>query len=151
MKKFLGLGLVMLVFASCSDDDSSSNNNNQNPDPDPSTIDINHLEKKWYPVSTIANGITIPYDDHEECGYDYVEFADGGVFKEGDIWDCELWEDVGTYTVDGNDITTNIDGYIEEVTITKLTATEFVVEGHVPAEDGFPAMDVTLNFVSSME
>lgn len=150
MKKFLGLGLVMLLFASCSDDDSSSNNN-QNPDPNPSTIDMNHLEKKWYPVSSVINGVTIPYDDHEECGYDYVEFADGNVFREVDIWDCEVVEDTGSYVINGNTITTTVHGFEEEVTVTKLTATEFVVEMHVPAEDGLPEMDVTAKFVSSME
>ena len=143
MKKLLGLGFAMLVLASCSGDDDSSSTGG---------VNMDHLVKKWYPVSTTINGHTIPYDDHEECGNDYIEFTEGGVFKEVDIWDCEAWEDTGTYVVDGNTITTTVDGDVEVAKVKSLSATKLVVETDVPADEEFgtPAMTVRLTLQSSL-
>ncbi|MGQ2983254.1 lipocalin family protein [Flavobacterium sp.] len=142
MKKLIGLSLALALFASCSDDDSSSS----------SSVNMDHLTKKWYPVTTTINGVDIPYDDHEECGNDYIEFIEGGVFKEVDVWDCEPMTDTGTYTVANKTITTVVDGYTEVATIKSLSSTKLVVTTEVEAdpEFGTPAMTVKLTLKSSL-
>lgn len=119
MKKVIGLGLAMALFASCSDDDSSS------------SVNMNNLEGKWYYVSTNANGETEPYDDHEPCGKDYIEFADG-ILTDVDVWDCDgntpVTEEYSmAYTVSGNKITASAGGETQTVTVKKLTSSELKI------------------------
>jgi Lipocalin-like domain len=118
MKKLLGLALMAGLFASCSDDDSAS-----------TSVNMDLLFRKWYPTTWVVNGQSMPYDDHEECGNDYLEFMSGGTAKFVDVWDCEEYVDEGTYTVDGNVITTNLDEFgNESVEVKKLTSTDLVIE-----------------------
>jgi len=117
MKKLLGLALVASLFASCSDDDSAS-----------TSVNLDLLVKKWYPTSYVLNGQTIAYDDHEECGNDFLEFYDNGTARFVDIWDCEEVIDNGTYTVSGNTITSDLGNGPETVNVITLTATDLVIE-----------------------
>lgn len=138
MKKLIGLGLALALFASCSDDDSGS------------SVSMNQLQKKWYPTKTTINGVDFPYDDHEDCGNDYIEFVEGGVFKEVDVWDCDVLTDTGTYTVEGKKITTVVDGYTEVATIKTLNSNTLVVTTEMEADEDMPAMTVKLTFKSSL-
>ena len=115
MKKIFTLGLGILMLASCSSDDSGS------------SIDASKLTKKWYYSTTKVLGQTFPYEDHEECGKDYIQFIDGGVFKDVDVWDCEEYEDVANWTLDGKKITLTFFGQSTTATIQKLTDTSLQV------------------------
>jgi hypothetical protein len=114
MKKVFALGLGILMLASCSKDDEAS------------AIDASKLPKKWYFSTTRVLGQTIPYDDHEECGKDYLEFLSSGILKSVDIWDCVSYTDTGAWILEGNKITISFDGAAaaESGTVSKLTDTE---------------------------
>lgn len=77
---------------------------------------------KWYYKETKVNGNVIPYQDHEACGKDYIEFYYTNKIKSVDIWDCE--EDVdwtGTFSKDKNFITFNILGQERMVEVMELS------------------------------
>ena len=137
MKKIYALGLSLLFLASCSSDDGGS------------SIDTSQLTKKWYFESTIFQGQTFPYDDHEECGKDYIEFVEGGVVRQVDIWDCE--EDVyeGEWSLDGNKLTISFMGQSATATITKLTETEFDVKTKYDFDDDGTEETVTETHTSN--
>jgi len=137
MKKLLGLGLALALFASCSDDDSSS------------SVNMDNLSGKWYPVSTKAGDETFEYE-HESCAKDYLEFAASGVFKTYEVWGCtgsqvsDSDESTGTYSVSGNKVTIAIDGGTETVTVKKLTSsTLHVTYREDMDEDGEADITVT--------
>lgn len=112
MKKIFALGLGILMLASCSNDDNSN------------SIDSSKLTKKWYFSTTKVFGQTFPYDDHEECGKDYLEFLSSGILKSVDIWDCIPYSEDGAWVLEGNKITVSVDGEVSTGTIDKLTDTE---------------------------
>lgn len=114
MKKILAFGAFALLLTACSDDDGPS-------------INYNNLYKKWYNVGFKVNGNTIPYDDHEVCGKDYIEFSESTV-SFVDVYGCDggvqAGSDVLPYTRNGRNITA--DG--ETVKIKKLTSTALEIE-----------------------
>lgn len=96
MKKlFFSFFVLAACLTSCSNDDDKNDDNTGN------TTEM--LVKKWYYESTIYNGVTEPYDDHEECGRDYLEFLENGVLREVDVWDCEIYSDEGTWELIGEE------------------------------------------------
>jgi len=110
MKKLFTLGLSLLLLASCSKDD------------DDKGIDVSKLtNKKWYFETTKVLGQTFPYDDHEPCGKDYIEFLSTGMLRNVDVWECE--EDIISipYTLEGNQVTVTAFGETVTVTIQKVT------------------------------
>lgn len=110
MKKFAFLFIaIFAMLSSCSNDDDSSNHGN--------------IVGKWaYHTFTTNNGTPIPYDDHETCGKDYLEFRSDNTFQEIDVWDCELDViDFGTYTKNNNILTVVSDGYTYTAEIVELT------------------------------
>lgn len=110
MKKFFTLGLSLLLLASCSNDDDNS-------------IDAAKLtNKKWYFGTTKVLGQTIPYDDHEACGKDYIEFLSSGTLRQVDVFNCEEDEYTVPYTLKGNKVTVSDLGQKVTVTISKLTS-----------------------------
>jgi hypothetical protein len=118
--KLLALTLLAAMFASCSSDDGES-------------IDYNQLNKKWYHVSEKIGGQTFPYDDHEPCGKDYIEFMSSGMGRFVDVWDCNgstavIEQDEFSWTRSGKTIIVSIMGYTENATITKLTANTLQVK-----------------------
>ena len=118
MKKFLGLALVAVAFASCSDDDGPS-------------VDMNQLVKKWYVSTYTIEGVAMP-DDNEPCGKDNIEFFANGTLTTVDVYDCNGNTPVsdnesGTYTVDGQKVTLNIDGDSTTATVTELTGSTLKV------------------------
>ncbi|MDV6169000.1 hypothetical protein R1T16_11225 [Flavobacterium sp. DG1-102-2] len=120
MKKILGLALALICLAGCSDDDSPKN-----------TVNLNQLNKRWYYVATWVNG---KKTDHvnEACGKDYLEFLEGGVAKNVDIYNCQLDPEItnGTYTIDANTnkLTTVLDGETIIYTVNKLNSKELEAE-----------------------
>ncbi len=70
------MGACALFAFACSSDDSDS-------------LDYSKLTRKWYNVSEKVAGTTFPYDDHEACGKDYIEFMDSNMGRFVDVWGCE--------------------------------------------------------------
>lgn len=127
--KLLFLGLAALTLTSCSNDDDNS-----------ASIDTTELTKKWYQSATVVGGVTFPYDDHEACGKDYIEFVPGGVLRDVDVWDCDEDVYLMAWELNGNEITLTDGSQTAVGTIQKLTASEF----HVHTEydyDGDGDMD----------
>jgi len=121
MKKLLGLAAIVLCITACSSDD-----NTKTP-----SVNLNQLNKRWYYVATWVGGQKTDHK-HEACGKDYLEFLDGGVAKDVDIYDCQKDPDVstGTYAVDAgtNKLTTVLDGETIIYTINKLNSKELEAE-----------------------
>jgi hypothetical protein len=109
MKKLLALALLLAGLVSCSDDDSSS-------------INLDNLQKRWFYVSTIVSGRTIPYDGNLTCGKDYLEFQAAGILRDVDVTSCQTDPSVetGTYTAAEKTVTTIIGGETIVYTIKKL-------------------------------
>lgn len=112
MKKLLTLGFAALFLASCSNDDGDS------------SYEASQLQKKWYFVSTTIAGQTFPYDDHEACGKDYIEFLSNMTYRTVDVWECEEYAETGSWSLmDGNMLM--VDG--DEATIKSLNATNMTL------------------------
>ncbi len=117
----LTVGLLMI---SCSKDD---------PKPMPIIIPLQQLivegqsiMGKWYYKETIINGTTIPYDDNETCGKDYLEFYSQTKVRRIDVFDCQ--EDVDfdvDYTKMGNVLTLSSAQGSRTVEITELNPDTF--------------------------
>lgn len=115
---FLGLGL----FAACDSDDDTAEEEQE----------INQeLLGIWYIDAMIVEGEEIPYNDHEDCGKDYVEFNEDGTYRQIDIWGCR--EDVdaeGVYTANENTISLTLTGSdMVALDIVILNSEELLVEG----------------------
>lgn len=115
---FLSFGL----FTACDSDDDTPEE----------TQEINQeLLGIWYIDAMIVEGEEIPYNDHEDCGKDYVEFNQDGAYRQIDIWGCE--EDVdaeGTYTATDNTISLTLaDRETVVMDIVTLNTEELLVEG----------------------
>ena len=135
MKKFLTLALGLILFASCSSDDNDN------------AIDSSKLSKKWYFSDARIAGVSIPYDDHEECGKDYLEFIAGGVLKDVDVWDCEVYEDVGSWTLAGNKVTVSFpEEGSQTATISKLTDTALEITFTESEVEGGPQVTIMQTF-----
>lgn len=98
--------LFTLPFLSCSKDEAGNEN---------------LLLGKWFYKEKIVNGVVIPYDDHEVCGKDYIDFYSPTQVKSIDIFDCEEITDWnGTYTKEDTSININVNGVIRALTILDL-------------------------------
>lgn len=122
-EKFLSGLLIAFLFVGCSSDDNGG-----------SSVDINKLYGKWYYHSQTIGGHTIPYDDHEPCGKDYLEFLENGIVRNVDVWDCEEDVDVAPYSVSGNKINITFDEGTEyeetiEWTVKTLNNSTLEIEG----------------------
>lgn len=93
MKKIV-LILIIVSVSSCSKDDDNNSQSSQS------------IHGKWYYKETVIDNNTYPYDDHEPCGKDYIEFYDTNKIKGVDVWDCEEDIDwIGTFTKSNNSLT----------------------------------------------
>jgi hypothetical protein len=113
MKKIFGFAFLALCLASCSDDDKS----------DPA-VNLDHLQKRWYPVSYKLGNQTTNYEGHMPCGKDYIEFQAGNVARDVDYFDCQQdpSTEVGTYTATEENLSYTIDGVTESFTLKKLSS-----------------------------
>lgn len=117
MKKIVVLFLLVAISFSCSKSDDSVN------------VTEAKLVGKWYFKTTKVAGLTFPYDDHEPCGKDYIQFREDGFVVYGDVWDCELIEDVvGLWSINGDKITINEDGETQTVKVTTLNSSTLVIK-----------------------
>lgn len=93
MKK-LRLIFAFLLVAGCSADDENSAQINES------------IFGKWYHKEIIINDIIFPYDDHEPCGKDFIEFYEENKIKSIDVWECEedlIW--IGTFIMSNSNLT----------------------------------------------
>lgn len=112
MKKVILLISAITLF-SCSKDD-----NNQ---PEP------NIYGKWYHKEIVINNIIFPYDDHEPCGKDYLEFYDENKIRSIDVWACEEDIDwIGTFSKTGSNLTISNGTESRTVEIIELTANSLV-------------------------
>ena len=113
MKKVCLL-LLIAGFAGCSSDDDATQSTEVS------------IYGKWYYKDTVVNDNTYPYDDHEECGKDYIEFYDTDKVRSVDVWDCE--EDIdgeGNFTITADNIMTIVaEGITTTVEIIELSSTK---------------------------
>lgn len=115
--KALKLAAVVAFSAfafSCSSDDGASTSG--------------ELTGKWYYKEYKVAGITIPYDDHEACGKDYVQFNSNGSGANVDVIDCVEDSAPFTYSRSGNTITVTSDGVSDSAQITELSSTTLKVK-----------------------
>ena len=116
MKKIsvLSLSILSAFTISCSSDDSPTTSGD--------------ILGKWYFKEYKVQGQTIPYDDHEECGKDYIQFNADGSGANVDVWNCELDAAPFTYTKSGNNLSITSDGVTDIVPITELSSTTLKVK-----------------------
>lgn len=105
---------VSVLVASCSSDDGATTSG--------------ELTGKWYYKEYRVAGQTIPYDDHEACGKDYVQFNANGTAANVDVWDCAEDAAPFTYTRSGNTITATSDGVSSTAQIIELSTTTLKVK-----------------------
>ncbi len=129
---FLLLGLFVL---SCSSDDGATTSGD--------------LIGKWYFKEYKVQGQTILYDDHEECGKDYIQFNVDGTGANVDVYNCV--EDVApyTYTRSGNNITVISDGTADTVQITELSSTTFKFKTRYDFDDDGDEESVIIVFTKN--
>ncbi|MBF01329.1 MAG: hypothetical protein CMP77_15320 [Flavobacterium sp.] len=121
MKKLLmvsALALAGLTFTACGDDDGGGSSAS--------------LEGKWYfsKTGTAVGGqeAFIDYDHEEGCEKDYVEFVEGGVYRDVSHWsDCETDVETDSWSRSGNTITIGEGTDAVSGTIKKLTGSELRV------------------------
>ncbi|WP_103866845.1 MULTISPECIES: hypothetical protein [Aquimarina] len=110
--KLLLLFFGILMFnTSCNKDDDNQNYELEN-----------LILGDWYIVNKIVNGNVIPYDDHEKCGRDYLQFREDGSVWSVDVWDCEKeFQKLGNYSFENKELI--IEG--KKVEILKLDGKSF--------------------------
>ena len=73
-------------------------------------------------------GETIPYDDHEACGKDYLQFNTDGSGAFVDVYECNEFADGFAYTRTGNTITVTDGTTTEAGKIIELSDTTLKVK-----------------------
>lgn len=125
MKKSIFVLGAVIALAACSDDDESFN--------------YGQLTKKWYNVSEKVGGETFPYEDHESCGKDYVEFLSNGTGRFVDVVACEPGVITDDYEFDwsrsGKKITVAAGIENQTVTINKLTSNTLEIKAVYDYDD----------------
>ncbi|WP_037320179.1 lipocalin family protein [Salegentibacter sp. Hel_I_6] len=127
-KSFLLLAFLSFgLFTACDTDNDSAETQQLNAD----------LFGTWFIDAMIIEGEEIPYNDHEDCGKDYVEFNEDGSYRQIDVWGCE--EDVdaeGTYTANENTISLTLnDREMVVMDIVTLNSETLLVEGLEDVDD----------------
>lgn len=114
MKKILIL--AFFIFLSCSNDQEVENS-------------LITLTGKWYPTEAVINGVSFPYDDHETCGKDYIEFYGNNSLKSVDIFDCEADTDwIGTYVKTNNLLSITVGNSTKNAEIIELTSNSLILK-----------------------
>ncbi|MCF6131558.1 lipocalin family protein [Flavobacterium wongokense] len=113
--KFIAMALVAGMIFSCSSSDGADTSG--------------ELNGKWYNKETIVFGQTYPYDDHESCGKDYLQFNPDGTGAFVDIYQCDPYSDPFTYTRSGDNVTVLFGGEdAETAKIIELSSTTLKVK-----------------------
>ena len=114
MKKICFL-LIAISFIACNNDDDNIVTPGE---PETSILG------KWYHVNMVINGEVYPYDDHEDCGKDYIEFYDVDKIRSIDVWNCEEdldWE--ANFFLTNNMLTFVEEGITTTTEVLELTET----------------------------
>ncbi|NDI98235.1 hypothetical protein GWA97_04025 [Flavobacterium sp. LaA7.5] len=116
MKKvflFAAIAFAGLTITSCSSDDDGGGAS---------------IEGKWYyseeGLSSGGQEVLQDYTDHEAgCEKDYIEFVEGGVFRDVDFFngECEFDTETSTWTRNGNTLTIGTGTDAESGTIATLS------------------------------
>lgn len=138
---FISALSLAFAFSSCCDDEDS-----------PVSASI---KGKWNfdKMSLTINGVTSPeldYDDNEPgCPKDYVEFAPGAVFNEGDYSGSECLLDIttGTWYKNGNAVTITSEGVVVPFEVVSLTDTILKVK-YSETQDGTTVI-VNITFIKA--
>lgn len=129
------ISIILISGISCSSDDDNGGGHSGN------------IVGKWAYVNTVVNnGTPIPYDDHEDCGKDYIEFKSDNTFIQIDVWDCE--EDIdayGNYTFENNILTLSDMGESYSLEIIQLTQTSLSLKGQDDYNEDGTADDIIIN------
>jgi hypothetical protein len=109
--------ISLLILASCSKEDELQST------PIPEYL----IMGKWHQKEMTINNVTFPYDDHEPCGKDYIEFYETNKIRSIDVWNCIAdvgW--IGTFSKSNNALTINNGTINRTVEITELTSNSLV-------------------------
>ncbi len=112
--RFSAFIAIAVLAASCSSDDGPTTSG--------------ELIGKWYNKETRVSGQTFPYEDHEACGKDYLEFNADGTGAFVDIYECNPYAEPFTYTRSGNLVTVSNASILETATIIELSETTLRVK-----------------------
>ncbi len=92
MKKYtIIFAVIGILMSACSSDDDAGNN-----------IDSEKLIATWIATTITVEGETFSYDDHEDCGFDTVNFQDNAQGIQIDVFECEEIVTPFTYTLKDN-------------------------------------------------
>ncbi|TVZ25919.1 lipocalin-like protein [Gillisia sp. Hel_I_86] len=107
-----------ILFTSCKKDDEPT-----------ITTTSSEILGRWYPVEAVVEGVVFPYDDHEDCGKDYLEFTVEEIIREVDILNCEeVIDGTGRYEINGNILSLNYGGLESiQIEIIDLTASTLIL------------------------
>ena len=84
----------------------------------------------------VVNNVTIPYDDHEPCGKDYIEFYDQNKIKSIDVWSCQEDIDwIGTFTKSNNNLTISNGSESKTVEIIELNTNSLIYKYDFDADN----------------
>ncbi len=123
---FLSVVAAGLTLTSCNKDDDKNNAS---------------IEGKWTfsqeGLSQGNNEVLSNYEHAEGCNKDFVEFIEGGSYKDVSYFgsDCTVTTETGTWSRNGNTLTATIDGETNSAEIVNLTDNELklrvseVIEG----------------------
>lgn len=126
MKKII-IFIGTLAFISCSKDDPKEPEGN--------------LYGKWNYSKIEVNGTLFPYDDHETCGKDYIEFFDTDKIKSVDIFGCQPEiEWIGSFSKTNSNLVITREGETVNCTILTLTSNTLVYDFDVDV-DGNGSID----------
>lgn len=117
MKKLI-LVSIIIILVGCSKE--------ENPTILPVQVEES-IYGKWFYKEIIVNNITIPYDDHEPCGKDYIEFYEENKIRGVDIWDCQQDIDwIGTFLKTNTNLTIYNGGQSRTVEIVELNTNSLI-------------------------
>lgn len=117
MKKFI-IVLSSLLLIGCSNDDESTQTQQS-------------IYGKWFHKEIVVNNIVFPYDDHEPCGKDYIEFYDQNKIRSIDVWDCEEDVDwIGSFVKTNNNLTISNGSESRTVEIIELNENSLIYQYH---------------------
>lgn len=83
------------------------------------------LTGRWYPGKSIIKGNPYPYEGHEECAKNYIEFGNKGEYREVTILNCqEIMNRLATFIIVGPQLYIQYSPTMsKELFIKKLTST----------------------------
>lgn len=114
MKK-IGLLLIILISIRCSKDDEKQ------------IQTVQSIYGKWYHNEIVVNNVTIPYDDHEPCGKDYIEFYEQNKIRSIDVWSCiEEIDWIGSFIKSNNNLTISNGSESRTVEIIELNESHLI-------------------------